>query len=308
MDQLQNQHHRQSTRENYYAVWKSFNRFFLRLDCKPTSWEKRLTLFVGHLINCNRKSSTIRSYISAIKAVLTNGRIKFKLDESLLAALTQACKLKNDRVQTRLPITKDIMHSLLDKVEESFKTPQPYLTSLYRAMISVAYYGLFRIGEITSSPHVVKAADVKIGTNKDKLMFTLHTSKTHGLGNKPQIVKISSSVEKKKHKNKNFRKVDAVEKYCPFRILSDYLRRRKPYINESEQFFIFKDRTPVRPEAFRKLLTKLFKKLKRNPKLYCSHAFRAGRAVDMLKMGISVETIRKIGRWKSSAVYTYLHT
>ena len=62
---------------------------------------------------------------------------------------------------------------------------------LYRAIFLTAYYGLFRIGELTDSAHAVKAEDVHVGVNKDKPMFVLHTSKTHNRGSKPQIIKIS---------------------------------------------------------------------------------------------------------------------
>ena len=62
--------YRNSTRRNYYIIWKAFNKFFLKLDIKPDSWEDRLTLFVGYLIDQNKQSATIKSYISAIKAVL----------------------------------------------------------------------------------------------------------------------------------------------------------------------------------------------------------------------------------------------
>ena len=299
--------HRQSTKKNYYSVWKTFNKFFIRLDCKPTSWEKRLILFIGYLVQTKKKSATIRSYISAIKAVLYNSGIKLKLDEALLTALTQACKLRNDRVQTRLPITKDIVNVLLDSVEKVFKSPQSYMVKLYKAMICTAYYGLCRIGEITNSPHVIRACDAYIGTNKSKLMFILHTSKTHGLGNKPQIIKING-FSKKNIKKFQYRKADTPEKYCPFKIISAYATARKPYISDNEQFFVFRDRSPVTAPTFCNLLKKLLLHNKLDPALYCSHAFCAGRSVDLLRMGVSVETIRKIGHWKSSAVYAYLKT
>ena len=70
IERLQQERHHKSTRTNYYCVWKTFNEFIIKLDDKPKSWEKRLTLFVAYLKNKNRKSTTIRSYISAIKAVL----------------------------------------------------------------------------------------------------------------------------------------------------------------------------------------------------------------------------------------------
>ena len=38
--------------------------------------------------------------------------------------------------------------------------PQPFLTILYKAMLITMYYGLFRIGEVTTSEHVLKACDV----------------------------------------------------------------------------------------------------------------------------------------------------
>ena len=68
--QLCNNKHRSSTQKNYYCVWKIFNEFFVKLDRKPSGWEDRITLFVAYLINRGKKSTTVRSYVSAIKAVL----------------------------------------------------------------------------------------------------------------------------------------------------------------------------------------------------------------------------------------------
>ena len=62
----------ESTKRNYYSVWKTFNEFFVRLDHKPNNWEDQLVLFVGHLVSENKNSQTIRSYISAIKNVLAD--------------------------------------------------------------------------------------------------------------------------------------------------------------------------------------------------------------------------------------------
>ena len=136
----------------------------------------------------------VKSYISAIKAVLFNGGIKVQNDQILLTALTQACKQCNDHICIKLPISRDILRLLLNAVDDIFGTDnqQPYLQVLYKAMFSTAYFGLFRIGEITQSPHVLKAIDVHTGVNK-KMMFVLHSSKTHNKGMKPQIIKITST-------------------------------------------------------------------------------------------------------------------
>ena len=68
------------TQQNYYGIWKNFNRFFLRLDVKPNAWEERLKLYVGYLVGCNKQSMTIKSYISAIKAVLYGVGIELNED------------------------------------------------------------------------------------------------------------------------------------------------------------------------------------------------------------------------------------
>ena len=97
---LKNQCHRDSTRRMYYQVWKKFSSFYLRLDHKPTDWGQRIVLFVGYLISEEKQSSTICSYLSAIRAVLKIDGIKLKEDLFLVNSLTRACKLQNDRVRT----------------------------------------------------------------------------------------------------------------------------------------------------------------------------------------------------------------
>ena len=67
IDKLQFNQHRGSTKDNYYGIWKNFNEFFIKLDHKPDQWEDRITMYVAYLINENKKSSTVKSYISGIR-------------------------------------------------------------------------------------------------------------------------------------------------------------------------------------------------------------------------------------------------
>ena len=69
-----------STRKNYHTVWKLFNRFYFRLDNKPNNWEDRIILFIGYLINDNKKATTINSYVLAIKTVLKEDDIEISED------------------------------------------------------------------------------------------------------------------------------------------------------------------------------------------------------------------------------------
>ena len=127
--------HRSSTKKNYYADRKLFNQFFIRLDKKPNSWEDPIILFTGYLIDNGCKSTTVKSYISAIKSVLQDDHIEVSEDRCLLNSLTKACHFQNNHIWTRLPIRKNLLHLILQKVSMVFRSEHVYLVLLYRTSL-----------------------------------------------------------------------------------------------------------------------------------------------------------------------------
>ena len=300
VDRLKWQKHRDSTRKNYYQVWKQFACFFQRLDYKPFQWEDRIVLFVGHLVNEKKQSSTVKSYLSAIRAVLKTDGVELNEDMFLVNALTRACKIKNDKIKQRKPITKGLLNRLVNEARAYFESPeinQMYLSKLYQTLFSTAYYGLFRIGELTSGSHPILAKDVMVADDKKKLRFDLHSSKTHGENNRIQYVKISST---------DVRKTKQPDPNCPYKLVREFGKLRGPYTNKAEPFFVFQDHTPVKPIHMSHCLKFLLHRIGEHPNYFSVHSFRAGRSNDLLKLGLSVETIKKLGRWKSNAVFRYL--
>ena len=93
---------------------------------------------------------------------------------------------------------------------------------------------------------------------------------------------------------------------CPYLLLRQYARVRGPYDNDFEPFFIYRDKTPVRPTHMRNCLRTALSECGFNAMAYCTHSLRSGRSLDLLKLGLSVKTIKKLGRWKSNAVFKYL--
>ena len=164
----------------------------------------------------------------------------------------------------------------------------------------------FRISELTKGVHVVKAVDVHISLNKSKLMFVLRSSKTHGLYAKPQIIIIAGEniecIAEQQHKQFSRK----LMKINPFRILQKYIRARRDCILMEEQFFVFRDRSPITATQARMVLRKLLIKANFNFRNYSFHSLCSGRMTDLAKMGVPVSTIQKLGRWKSNAVYQYL--
>ena len=263
VEKLRMRRNRESTQKNYYNVWRLFNEFYIKLDIKPETWEERLILFVGYLIDCNKKSTTIKSYISAIRSVLKEDNVEMSENRFLLTSLTRACRYINNKVRLRLPISKAMLKIMLDETDKYFleENNQPFLGILYKSLFSTAYHGLFRVGELTSGSHPVKAHDVHIGENKNKMLFVLRSSKTHWKDEKPQTIKITGREDLND------------DKYCPFNILRSYIEVRPKYREEDEPFFIFKERELVRPRHMRGVLKLMLKRSGFDNKFYNLHSF-----------------------------------
>ena len=171
-------------------MWRNFSKFFFKLDVKPKNWEDRILLYTGFLINEGKKLQTVKSYISAIKAVLREDGFEISENRCLIKSLTRACRFCNDQVTLRLPIQKPVFLLVLTGVDFRYLSntqPQPYLAALFKAIFTSAYYGLLRISEIAKGEHPVLARDVHVAINKNKMMFVLKTSKMHWLDAKPKL-------------------------------------------------------------------------------------------------------------------------
>ena len=180
LDRLKRNRNRQSTKDNYFTIWRLFNRFVLKLDNIPDNWEDRVYLFLTNLTYEGKQSSTIRSYLSAIRAILWDNQYELKNNELELKAITRMCKLTYDIVQQREPVRLPLLEMMLFEFGRMFKD-QPYLLTMYRTLICIAYYGLFRIDELAKGDHAVLAKDVEIATNKQKVKLTLHIKDTWSL-------------------------------------------------------------------------------------------------------------------------------
>ena len=182
---------------------------------------------------CNLKSSTVKSYISGIRSVLAALGEKLNELNYLLKSLTRACKIRNDEIVHRLPISKGVLKLILDSTQQLFHD-QPYLAALYSAIFSTAFYGLLRISEIAKGPHVILANNVHVGRNMDKMLFILQSSKTYNKGDKPQFVKITRKTWAQPH--------TLTDNYCPFKLLKDFIKLRPHSSTLQEEFFVFTDR------------------------------------------------------------------
>ena len=195
------------------------------------------------------------------------------------------------------PSKKGLLEILLFELERIYDK-QLFLETLYKAILSLGYYGLMRIGELVSGSHPVKAKDIHIALNKNKILIYLHSSKTHGKESLPQEIKIKATSEDG-HKRNCF--------FCPFTLLRNYLKLRGEYFELEEPFFVHSNKTPVTPSQLRAVLKQLLENVNLDPSLYGVHSLRIGRCSDMLlKYNYSLQEVKRAGRWRSTAVFRYL--
>ena len=300
VQKLLSQQNRKSTVKTYMNIWRQFNNFVISLDVAPSSWEPRTTLYIAYLIDTGKQSASIKSYVSAIKKLLVIDGYKWKDEEVLLNSLTKTYRLLNDRVKTRLPIHCGFLEMILFELERYFSS-QYYLECLYKAIFAFSYYGMMRIGEVTLSEHVVRAKNVHVATNKDKLLVVLYTSKTHSRRHRPQKIKITS--------NKSECSGHYAQRYFrPFAVLRKFIAMRGPFDADEEQFFIFHDKQPVKPVQATHVLKLMIQRLSLDNTLYSMHSFRIGRTSDLIKFKYPLDVVQRMGRWRSNAVLKYIRS
>ena len=136
----------------------------------------------------------------------------------MLTVLTRICKNQNDVVKARMPIQCCLLELVLIEIDRTYLNDQQvYLAQLYKMIIAIGYYGMFRIGELVianSCQHTMKAKDVHIAFNKDKILVILYSSKTHDKNALPQKIKITGN-------GKETRKF-----FCPFKLIKEYTTLR----------------------------------------------------------------------------------
>ena len=185
IERLKSSQHQKSTDRNYLGIWRNFNNFIIKLDVKPDTWEARASLYGAYLVESGVQSSTLKSYMSAIKKVLTLDGYVWDQNKLLLNTLTNACRLINDRVRTRLPIRFHLLEIMLFEIHRKFTENRAVLfgVSLHEHY-NVCLLWVTQDRGTNSKCARSEGKRVHISTNRNKFLLVLHSSKTHGRNKK----------------------------------------------------------------------------------------------------------------------------
>ena len=113
IEHLKVQSCQKQTAKNYLGIWRRFKQFILKLYVRLRAWEDKATLFIGYLIENIMQSSSVKSYLPAIKKTLVDNGYKWNDARVQVATLTRPCRLINDRVMIRFGVHCGLLELIL---------------------------------------------------------------------------------------------------------------------------------------------------------------------------------------------------
>ena len=274
-----------STISVYKRAWILFNEAFKEISgglkySLPLHFS-HILMFISYLNLLRFASSSITTYITAISYIHKFGDFKDPTTHFSVQKTLSAVNRLTGKLDSRLPITIFILARLSDAIEKTVSNR--YHRVLLRAMFTSAFFGLFRIGEITTEGHNVVCLDMsQCNLLEDKVIIKIVHFK-HNVSQDPVILSFS------KQSDKLICPVTAMGKYFEFRGL------------DSGPLFCFLNKKPVTRKFFSQKLKNCLNFCGFDLKAYKCHSFRIGGASYLSSLGYSDSQLRKLGRWNSNA-------
>ena len=282
----------------YQRAWTVFREFYQRFyDSRQPIVPvppNIIALFISYLSFLKKAPATIASYLSAIGYVHKLRSFQDPTKTFVIQKLMKAVG-RERAADLRLPISRPVLHQIVRSLVSTNSSASKQ--RLYAAMFLTAFYGFFRVGELTAKS-ARESADI---VQFDDIRF---------LSECGQVKMIKITIRKFKHNSDNrpfdiliARESSAV--CCPVLSLIAYceLRGRQP-----GPLFCLPDMSPITTSMFNTELKRCLIFCGLDTTRYKSHSFRIGAACYASEQGFSDSQIRKLGRWKSDAFKVYLRS
>ena len=273
--------------EHHWQAFLNFVRHHFHLEPPMPAELNHICIFMLHLSNLGLSYTTIHTYLSAISFVhkLQNNpdpTAAFIVNNTLLGIknLNALC------INQWLPITKDILHKLLQSLP--FSTSTPHEHSLWHAIYLLTYHACLRAGEVTlskNSSNVIQFSQLILQRNQ--WVSIQFNNFKHSQGRTPLLTI----------------RAQPLGTPCPVVALQQYLAIRG---SNPGQLFQNSDNSPVTIEQFAANLKNAAIMSSLPHRRYTTHSFRIGKATQMATEGQPEHIIRKAGRWRSKAYQSYI--
>ncbi|XP_052769877.1 uncharacterized protein LOC128209737 isoform X2 [Mya arenaria] len=284
-----------STKSSYQNALKHYHvfhhTFYAQTPLLPVSAE-RLAQFIAVCNSRGLQASTITSYISAISYVHKLHNMAVPADSFLIKKLLHSLR-RNKCSDIRQPFSLAQLSALLTALKHVVS--DHFTRTLLRAMFLLAFFGLFRVGEIAYSPkgsqNLVKREDVSFQCcNSMVSSFSIILKQYKHSQGRPSAVPFSRQ---------------PTRHLCPVHSLLRYLSLTS---HTSGPLFVLRTGLPITTTYFRSILRACVLACHLDPQTYTAHSFRIGGATLASNNHMSACDIQKLGRWKSSAYKKYIRT
>jgi hypothetical protein len=144
-----------------------------------------LLFYIAYMSHTGLSASTITTYIPGIS---TMHKLNGQTDNTksfLVTKILEGSKRKNSpKADLRLPVSMNLLKRLIQSLP--FVCTSVYESTMFASAFSFCFFGLLRVGEITSQSkgragkHVIHGSDIKLVRNKDSvdLHLMIRNSKT----------------------------------------------------------------------------------------------------------------------------------
>ena len=228
----------------YRRAWSVFREFYAQFygSANPSLplFPHCIPLFISYLSFRKLAFSTITSYLAAISYV-----------HKLLKGFT------GSNVDVRLPVTRPVLHELIRSLR--FTNSSAFQRSLYATMFLVAFYGLFRIGELATKSTRVASSVVQfnnltfLSTHEAKISISNYK---HNTSNRPFDIILAREVS---------------QPFCPVAALLQYCSTRG---DRPGPLFCQADYSPISVHQFNRELQRCLAFCGLDTSRYKSHSFR----------------------------------
>ena len=273
-----------SSKDNYLRSLAHYQNFCNQYQIPgylPVSAENLLR-FVSFMYMRGYAAASIQLAVSAIAFVhKLNGFDDPSNNILVKKSLVGIKNVSTSKVQSR-PLPRELLDEIIQKAEGIL--PDSFTNCLFQSMVSLGFYALLRVGEMTRSHNCLQLDDIL--AMESSLQITFRTYK-HSKGQAATIQVKSRSPSTS----------------CPVYLLHQYLHLRG---KKAGALFLKEDgKIPSRLEFWEWLQT-VIKACGVPPNVYNTHSLRKGGATNMARSGHTEEQIRLYGRWKSSAYKQYI--
>ena len=244
--------------------------------------------FISHLSISGKAPSTINSYVCAISTWHKNNEWTDYCSSHKVKRALKGTGRGKSNPDTREPITPTILGKIMGAT--SLICSSYYEMSLFKCIFSLAFFGLFRIGELVCDNKwlpLIKVLHLKdIAFKENDIKVTVRFSKTDQTG------KSSSAILKGKKGSL----------LCPVQATKNYIAKRGVHAGP---LFCHSDGSFLSRYQFNKVLELTLQFCKIDTSNIKSHSFRIGGATNAMN---KYEQIRVMGRWQSDAARKYIRT